>query len=237
MTLVAALSPACFGQAGKAELFGTIQDPSGLGVAGAKVSGEDLATGLRIDGTTSEQGEYHLLGLTSGGYALTVEKPGFRDYRQTGITLRIGDQTRLDVRLELGQPTQSVNVNAKTSLLETANGSVNYHVAGTEVETLPLDGRNFIPLIALSPGVALPGGGSLLPRINGSRPAHQRIHVRRNQRPATRARPGGVLSDHRRYAGVQAQHQRVFAGIRQIKRRDRDGDRQIGQQRVPRHAV
>ena len=165
-----ALSPACFGQAGKAELFGTIQDPSGLGVADAKVSGEELSTGTRIDVTTGEEGEYHLLGLASGRYTLTVEKPSFRDYEQTGITLRIGDQTRLDIRLELGQPTQTINVHAQTSLLETANGSVNYHVDGTEVETLPLDGRNFVPLISLSPGVALPGGGSLLPRINGSRP-------------------------------------------------------------------
>ena len=47
---------------------------------------------------------------------------------------------------------------------------MSYHVDQPEIETLPLDGRNFIPLVALSPGVALPGGGSLLPRINGSRP-------------------------------------------------------------------
>src|SRR5262249_62231814 len=65
---------------------------------------------------------------------------------------------------------QAVNVTAQASLLETANGTVSYHVNQSELETLPLDGRNFIPLVALSPGVALPGGGSLLPRINGSRP-------------------------------------------------------------------
>src|SRR5262249_33653424 len=90
--------------------------------------------------------------------------------RQTGITLRIGDQTRLDVQLELGQTAQSIDVNAEASLLETASGSVSYHVSQPQIETLPLDGRNFIPLVALSPGVARPGGGSLLPRINGSRP-------------------------------------------------------------------
>ena len=103
-------------------------------------------------------------------YVLTVEKPGFRPYRQEGITLRIGDQIRLNVKLELGQASESVDVVAQASLLETANGSVSYHVSQPQLETLPLDGRNFIPLVALSPGVALPGGGSLLPRINGSRP-------------------------------------------------------------------
>ena len=165
-----ALSLPCFGQAGKAELFGTIQDPSGLVAANAKVTAAGQATGARFGVITDDRGEYHLLGLAAGQYVLTVEKPGFRPYRQEGITLRIGAQIRLNVKLELGQASQSVDVNAQASLLETAGGSVSYHVSQPQLETLPLDGRNFIPLVALSPGVALPGGGSLLPRINGSRP-------------------------------------------------------------------
>ena len=165
-----AFSPSCFGQAGRAELSGTIQDPQSLAVATAKVTGEEQATGARFEAITNDRGEYHLLGLAAGQYVLTVEKPGFRSYRQEGITLRIGDQVRLSVKLELGQATETVEVNAQASLLETAGGSVSYHVSRPQLETLPLDGRNFVPLIALSPGVALPGGGSLLPRINGSRP-------------------------------------------------------------------
>src|SRR5579872_5293235 len=165
-----AVSLPCFGQAGKAELFGAILDPQGLAVSAAKVTATDPATGAHFDVDTDERGSYHLLGLAAGRYVLTVGKPGFRPFRQEGITLRIGDQTRLDVRLEVGQTSQSVEVKAEATLLETANGSVNYHVSQPQLETLPLDGRNFIPLIALSPGVALPGGGSLLPRIDGSRP-------------------------------------------------------------------
>ena len=168
-TLVA-LSPCGFGQAGKAELSGAIEDPRGLAAAQATVTGEEQATGARFVVVTGDRGEYHLLGLAAGQYTLTIEKPGFRPYRQEGIVLRIGDQIRLNVKLELGQASQSVEVNAQASLLETASGSVSYHVSQPQLETLPLDGRNFIPLVALSPGVALPGGGSLLPRINGSRP-------------------------------------------------------------------
>ena len=160
----------CFGQAGKAELFGTIQDPQGLVVAKAKVACEEPSTAAQSGVVTGDHGEYHLLGLSAGQYVLTVEKPGFRPYRQQGITLRIGDQVRLNVKLELGQASQVVDVNAQAPLLEAASGSVGYHVSLPEIETLPLDGRNFIPLVALSPGVALPGGGSLLPRIDGSRP-------------------------------------------------------------------
>jgi hypothetical protein len=95
-----AVSPCCFGQAGKAELFGAIQDPHGLATAHAKVTTEEQATGARFDVLTDGRGEYHLLGLAAGQYVLTVEKPGFRPYRQEGIALRIGDQIRLNVTLE-----------------------------------------------------------------------------------------------------------------------------------------
>ncbi|MDQ6700830.1 MAG: TonB-dependent receptor, partial [Acidobacteriota bacterium] len=165
-----AFSIPCSAQAGKAELSGTILDPSGLPVAKAKVTGEEDATGARFEVNSDGRGYYHLLGLAVGQYALAVEKPGFRPLRQTGIALRTGDQARLDVTLELGEASESVEVKAETSLLDTAGGSVNYHVGQVAIESLPLDGRNFIPLVALAPGVALPGGGSLLPRINGSRP-------------------------------------------------------------------
>ncbi|HXE62823.1 MAG TPA: carboxypeptidase regulatory-like domain-containing protein [Bryobacteraceae bacterium] len=157
-------------QSGHAELFGTIQDPSRLPVPQAKITATEQSTNIKTEITSDNQGEYHLIGLAAGAWTLTAEKTGFRPYQQTGITLRIGDQIRQDIKFEIGQGTQSVTVNAAASLLETASGSVSYHVNRAQIETLPLDGRNFIPLVALSPGVALPGGGSLLPRINGSRP-------------------------------------------------------------------
>jgi hypothetical protein len=164
------LTASCFGQAGSAELFGTILDPSGLRVAKAKVQAEDQATAARFETATDDRGQYHLLGLPPGGYALSVEHPGFRTYRQTGITLHGAGQTELNVTLQIGTPTQSIEVTAEAPLLQTASGDVSFQVDRTKVDTLPLDGRNFIPLVALAPGVALPGGGSLLPRINGSRP-------------------------------------------------------------------
>ena len=164
------LAGACFGQAGQAELFGNIQDPSGLPVPSAKVQAQDQATMNTFVTLSDIRGDYHLLGLPAGQYVFTVEQPGFRTHHQSGITLRLSDQISLNVRLEVGQLTQTVEVNAAAPLLQTASGEVSFHVDQTRVETLPLDGRNFIPLLALSPGVALPGGGSLLPRINGSRP-------------------------------------------------------------------
>ena len=159
----------CLGQAGRAELFGTIHDPSELAIPRAKIEAEDQATKARYSATADDRGGYHILGLPAGQYTLTVEHPGFRSYRQSGITLRLGDRTALNVKLQIGEASQTIDVTAAAPLLQTATGDVSLNVDQQKIATLPLDGRNFIPLVTLSPGVALPNG-QFLPRINGSRP-------------------------------------------------------------------
>lgn len=158
-----------FAQAGRAELFGSITDPSNRVLRGANVMAEDQATGARSSVLSDERGEYHLLGLPAGQYALQVEHPGFRTYRQAGITLRLGDRTAIDIRLAIGQAAQTVEVTASAPLAQTGSGEVSQNIEEKKIATLPLDGRNFIPLVTLSPGVALPNG-NFLPRVNGSRP-------------------------------------------------------------------
>ena len=170
LALLVLVSAICSGQAGHSELFGIVQDASSLPVKGAKVSVEEISTGAKFETMSDERGEYHILGLPPGQYVVNVEEAGFRKYNQRGIVLRLADQIQLNVQLQIGQPTQSVDVAGQAPLLQTASGSVGYNMEQTKIETLPLDGRNFIRLVALAPGVALPGGGSLLPRINGSRP-------------------------------------------------------------------
>jgi len=86
MALLLALilsSALCFGQAGRAELFGTIRDPSGLPVPKAKVGAEDQATMVHYRTSANDRGEYHFLGLPAGQYILSVEQPGFSTYRQS----------------------------------------------------------------------------------------------------------------------------------------------------------
>ena len=165
-----AASALCLAQAGRAELFGAIQDPSGLPIAAAKVLAVDQSTKARYGASSDGRGEYHILGLPTGQYVLTVEQNGFRTHQQSGITLRLGDRTAIDVQLAIGQPTQSIEVTTAAPLLQTASGEVSQNIDAKKIASLPLDGRNFIPLLTLSPGVALPGAGSLLARINGSRP-------------------------------------------------------------------
>jgi hypothetical protein len=158
-------------QSGQAELFGTIRDRAGLPVPECVITAENQSTTARFRVVSGDRGAYRLLGLPVGEYALMAQRTGFRPFRQSGITLRAGDQRSLDIALEVGGPeTQAIEVKGDAPLLETATGQVSYSVDRTKMASMPLDGRNFVPLIALSPGVALPGGGSLLPRINGSRP-------------------------------------------------------------------
>ena len=156
-------------QSTKAELVGGVRDGAGLAVDGAAVELCHLATGTAHKATTSATGTYHFLALAGGSYRVTVSKPGFALLRRDGITVRVGDRIALDLELQLGGAAQSIEVTSAAPLLQATRGTVSLVVERKQVATMPLDGRNFVPLIALSPGVNLPPG-NLLPRINGSRP-------------------------------------------------------------------
>src|SRR5262249_8009050 len=101
--------------------------------------------------------------------ALTIRKSGFTALRRTGIALDVASRIAIDLSLAVGDVQTTVDVAATAPLLETTTGATSFLVDDAKTQTLPLDGRNFVPLIALQPGVMLPPG-QLFPRINGSRP-------------------------------------------------------------------
>jgi len=161
--------PSGFAQSTKADLLGVIRDPAGLPVAAAEVELRNPATGLLFSQATGLDGGYQFLALPAGEYQLAITKLRFAPLKREKILLRVGDRLVLDVDLRLGDASQTVEVTAAPPLLQATRGTVSFVVEQRKVVTLPLDGRNFVPLIALSPGVTLPPG-NLLPRINGSRP-------------------------------------------------------------------
>jgi len=174
-TLLAGFSVVqAFAQAGRAELFGTVRDPAGLPVTGVKVEALEQETGWLARRTTTDTGQFHFFALPPGSYSLTASKPQFATLHRTGVELRVADRIALDLVLQVGELSESVDVKAAAPLLQTTSGTENFVADQTKVIALPLDGRNFVPLVALAPGVALPPGStaspSLLPRINGSRP-------------------------------------------------------------------
>ncbi len=163
------VAPALVAQSTKAELFGIVRDPAGLAVGGARVELENLATGLTLSQVSGAAGEFQFLGMPVGEYRLRARKEKFASLERSGIVLRVGDRLGLELELKLGDAQQAIEVSAAPPLLQASRGTVSFVVEQKKVVSLPLDGRNFVPLIALAPGVNLPPG-SVLPRINGSRP-------------------------------------------------------------------
>ncbi len=157
------------GQSTKSELSGVVRDPAGLPVESAIVKLIRTETGAIASITTATDGGYHFVGLPPGNYRLLVSKPRFAPLERTGIVLRVGEHSNADLTLALGVSAETIQVSAAAPLLQTNRGTESFAVDQKKVTALPLDGRNFVPLIALSPGVSLPPG-NLLPRINGSRP-------------------------------------------------------------------
>src|SRR5262252_5773418 len=138
VVIVCLLPTSLFAQAGRAELFGVIRDSAGLPVPGASVQAEDQATMVRYSGTSDERGEYHLVGLPAGNYVVTVEQPGFRMYRRSGITLRLAERVALDIPLQVGQTSQTVEVTASAPLLQTGTSEVNMNMDEKKITSLPL---------------------------------------------------------------------------------------------------
>ena len=167
--LITLLSCTLHAQSTKVELAGNVSDPSGLAVPGAEIRLVNTNTQSEQSATTGDDGRYHFLALQPGTYSITATKNGFSVLRREGVVLRVGDQISLDLPMMIGNVTESVNVTADAPLVQATRGTVSFVVEERKVVTLPLDGRNFVPLIALSPGVMLPPA-STLPRINGSRP-------------------------------------------------------------------
>ena len=187
----------------------------------------------RYSTLSDERGEYHIVGLPVGRLRAHGRAAGLPHVPPVGHRLcDLADRTSLDVKLEVGQPSQSVDVTAAAPLLQTASGEVSLNVG--EKDHDPAAGRAQLH----SAGYAVAGRGAAERPVSAAHqrqpPAHERVHLRRHQRAAAGARPGGLLPDHRRHGRVQAQRQRLLSRVRPVERRHRHGDRKIRKQPVPR---
>ncbi len=172
--LAATISLPCAAQVASAELTGTIHDPTGAVIVGAKVTATNIATNRNSQTVSNESGHYIIPLLPPGDYTLTVEAGGFQKVTQRGLTLRINQQASVDVQLEVGEVTQAVDVTVQAPLLESESSSVGTVVADRLVNELPLNGRNFVQLAILSPGVngvGFSAGGTIM---SGTRPDDRR---------------------------------------------------------------
>ena len=140
-----------------AQMNGTVKDQSGAVLPGVEVTVTQTDTGLTRSVVTNETGSYLLSSLPVGPYRFEAVLPGFRTYAQTGIVLQVGGNPVINAVLEVGQVTETIEVQADAALVETRSTGVGVVVDMTRVLELPLNGRNAVDLI-YSFGAAIGGG-------------------------------------------------------------------------------
>ncbi|MCU1321995.1 MAG: hypothetical protein JWM43_1644 [Acidobacteriaceae bacterium] len=151
------------------DLKGRITDPSQAPISAAQITATETATSAARTTQSSADGTYALPALQPGRYRIEVTAPGFARLIRDGVTLTTGNTVALDLSLTVGSDNQTINVTADAPLLQSETSSIQTSIPSTTIAAIPLNGRNFVQLAALAPGVALPPG-TVLPRINGGRP-------------------------------------------------------------------
>src|SRR6266478_5364877 len=136
-----------------AQISGVVTDQSSAILPGVEVKVTQTDTGITRSAVTNETGSYTLPNLPIGPYRLEAALPGFRSYVRTGIVLQVGSNPVLNILLEVGQVSESVEVQADASLVETRNTGISQMIDNTRVLELPLNGRQVTELVLLS-GVA-----------------------------------------------------------------------------------
>ncbi|HTR25540.1 MAG TPA: TonB-dependent receptor [Terriglobales bacterium] len=169
--LIFILGAAAIAQVITGDVLGTVSDQTGAVIANAKVSIVNQATNASRNVETGSNGEYVINLLPPGHYSLAVEAQGFKSYKVGDLSLSAGDRSRLDITLQLGNTTESVEVTTAAPLLQTDSSSVGSLVAEQIVEDLPLNGRNLTTLVTQQPGVNSGLAGSI---VAGARPDDRR---------------------------------------------------------------
>jgi hypothetical protein len=159
--LVAAVAHA---QQTTATLLGTVTDASGAAVPGVVVQASNLGTSVVREATSDAGGAYSIPNLPPGNYRVRATKEGFQAASVESVTLQVEQAARLDFKLKVGSVTETVNVNASATVLQTENASVGTVIDATKIVDLPLNGRNFIQLAQLIPGVQAGTPGSITVR-------------------------------------------------------------------------
>jgi hypothetical protein len=148
---------AVYGQA-TAQLTGDVTDNSGAAAPGAEVTATATATGVERKVTTNDSGTYTIPFLAPGEYRITVQKQGFQTVNRGGVRLEVNQTARLDFTLTVGSVSETVQVTGAAPLIESDSSAIGQVVEKKAIEDLPLNGRNFVQLATLGPGVVGVGG-------------------------------------------------------------------------------
>ena len=142
-----------------ASISGTVRDPSGASIVGATVTATNVETGIKTTQTTNGQGFYSFQSLPLGKYTLDVQHPGFKGYTETGLVLDVNSALVVDVKLQVGQVNERVEVASEALHVETVSTQMGEVIEDKEITGVPLVTRSYTDLLALQPGVVSQASG------------------------------------------------------------------------------
>ena len=149
------------GQLSTGTILGVVKDPSGAAIPDATVTVTNTSTNIARTGTTDSDGAYRFDALQPGPYTITVTKDGFEKSTLTSLTLEVAQNLEANATLQVGSVQQEVSVNAGLApQVNVTTSSLGGLVNSQQIADLPLNGRNFIDLALLQPGVANAHGNS-----------------------------------------------------------------------------
>ena len=166
-----------------AEITGVVTDPSGGAIVGATVTISRPQTGFTRQATTNNAGNYNFPSLLPGPYNVRASAQGFQSAIRNDIELQVQQVARVDFTLNVGTVTETVEVAGGAIMLSTENATVGTVIDNRRIVEMPLNGRNFLQLVALSPNVSagFANAGQSGARQGGSR-ANQQLSVAGNRR-------------------------------------------------------
>jgi hypothetical protein len=176
MAFVVLTSAVVFAQSGT--ILGTVTDSSSAVLANVSVDITNKATNVTTHAQTSSSGDFTVPFLTPGVYSVTVQAPGFQKSVTDGVTLEVAQQARVNVSMKPGAVSETVEISGSAVAVDTDSAAISQIVTTTQVDQLPLNGRNFINLLFITPGAVETGGEQNQMRqgvgnaisINGGRP-------------------------------------------------------------------
>ncbi len=165
-------------QANQGRVLGTVTDASGAVVVGAKVAVTNTATNVSRNLVSNRAGDYAAPDLEPGTYKVSVEAPGFKKAESKPFVLEVSRDARVDLRLQPGAVSETVEVSADATLVDTTDSTLNGVLSNKAINELPLQGRDFQNLLPLHPGVQrTPGGGFHSVTSNGNRPDDNNFYI------------------------------------------------------------
>src|SRR5215510_12366934 len=160
-------TPAITAQHIRGALEGRVVDPAGAVVSAAKVKVRNVATNAEVSTTTNDSGVFSLQNLEPGEYTVTIEGSGFRTFLAKQVTIKVGSVTPMEVHLEIGETSAVIEVTANTEAIAVSSrATVDGVITTKQIDNLPLNGRNFLDLAQLEPGVQTRDGGDFDPTKN-----------------------------------------------------------------------